>query len=262
MPYPGIELSVFHLQRAFPLHFHDALVVAVVVAGEEGLCVNDVWHRAGPGTAVVLEPNRAHANAPTGNAGAVYRTFYVSGHLLTHPGARPARLRTHVVTDPRVVRQLRDLHEALDAPTASGRDEVVATLSAVVRDVAEPHAEPEPPEAVLAAATILRDRCADPLRWPAVARQVGYSSAYLARTFRRHLGVPPHAYQLQYRLALAKRLLRGRCTLAAVAHAAGFVDQSHLNRCFRTYVGESPARFRAQRTQAGAALGSAARGTR
>ncbi len=253
-PYPGVELSVFCLRRAFPIHLHDALVVAVLVDGEEALCVDGAWYRAGPETAVVLEPQRAHANAPMGASGAHYRTFYISADLLSMAAHAPSvRLRTHVIEDRAVVRRLHDLHQALDAPASVDGHEVVDVFATLVADFSSSEPFAPPPDPILAAASLLREQCAKPLRWPAICRDLGYSPAYLARAFRRFIGVPPHTYQIQYRVALAKQLLSAHESVATVAHVAGFSDQSHLTRCFRTYVGETPARFRAQHAHSDAA---------
>ena len=69
----------------------------------------------------------------------------------------------------------------------------------------------------------------------------------LLRAFRRAFGLPPHAYLLQRRLALARRLLRSPVSLAEVAVAAGFADPSHLTRCFTRQFGVPPARYAGRR---------------
>jgi AraC-like DNA-binding protein len=72
--------------------------------------------------------------------------------------------------------------------------------------------------------------------------------AYLIRTFRRAVGMPPHRYLIQIRVREAKRLIgRGR-PLAEVAAEAGFADQSHLNRHFKSLTGLTPGRYAQQVT--------------
>jgi transcriptional regulator GlxA family with amidase domain len=61
----------------------------------------------------------------------------------------------------------------------------------------------------------------------------GLSQFHLLREFRRQLGMPPHAYQLQMRLFRARSLLRLGVPPREVAAQAGFADQSHLNRHFK-----------------------------
>jgi AraC family transcriptional regulator len=78
-----------------------------------------------------------------------------------------------------------------------------------------------------------------------VARECGLSLSYFSRAFRRSLGVPPHTWLLQHRIEVAKEKLRDRrLSVAQVALACGFADQSHLTRVFTQVVGLSPAAWR------------------
>jgi AraC-like DNA-binding protein len=92
-----------------------------------------------------------------------------------------------------------------------------------------------------------RDRIdADPaanLTLAGLAAETGTSRYQLLRAFARELGLTPHAYIVQQRLALARRLIRAGSTLVDTASAAGFSDQSHLTRAFVRQFGVTPARY-------------------
>ena len=60
-------------------------------------------------------------------------------------------------------------------------------------------------------------------------------------------GLTPHAYQLQRRVALARRLIAQGLPLAEVAAACGFADQSHMTRQFVRKYGVSPGMVAAAR---------------
>jgi AraC-like DNA-binding protein len=100
-----------------------------------------------------------------------------------------------------------------------------------------------------AAACIRRARAridadpAAPLTLAELAREAGLSRYQLLRGFARALGLTPHAYVLQRRLGLARRLMRGGHALADVALRAGFYDQSHLTRAFARQFGVTPRRY-------------------
>ena len=79
-----------------------------------------------------------------------------------------------------------------------------------------------------------------------IAERIGVTPPHLARAFRSALGVTLGQYQRQLRVDHVIRELRGSATITAVAHAAGFVDQSHCNRVFRRHVGVTPGEFRAR----------------
>lgn len=67
---------------------------------------------------------------------------------------------------------------------------------------------------------------------------------YLSRLFRQHVGLPPHAYQLEQRIQLAQQHLKAGMSSAEVAIEVGFFDQSHLLRHFKRHLGLTPERFR------------------
>jgi AraC family transcriptional regulator len=79
-----------------------------------------------------------------------------------------------------------------------------------------------------------------------VARAVGVHPVHLAATFRRFYGCSVGEYVRRRRLMYVRdRLAVPDLPLAQIAIDAGFVDQSHLTRTFKRFVGVSPARYRA-----------------
>jgi AraC family transcriptional regulator len=71
------------------------------------------------------------------------------------------------------------------------------------------------------------------------------STSQFARAFRQSTGCPPHRWLLQRRVKRAQDLLlTSDKTLADVASACGFSDQSHLTRAFGQTVGTSPGLWR------------------
>lgn len=78
-----------------------------------------------------------------------------------------------------------------------------------------------------------------------VAVDAGVHPVHLARVFRRFLGCSPGDYLRGRRLERAAAMLgRGTASLADVAQSAGFVDQAHLTRTFRSRLDTTPARWR------------------
>ena len=68
---------------------------------------------------------------------------------------------------------------------------------------------------------------------------------HFARQFRAATGLPPHQYVISRRVERAKQLLQeGDLSLAEVAAAAGFADQSKLSHTFKRVIGVSPRQFR------------------
>jgi AraC-like DNA-binding protein len=65
----------------------------------------------------------------------------------------------------------------------------------------------------------------------------------LCRLFQRQVGLPPHRFRAHLRVARARELLASGLGCTKVAHAAGFCDQSHLNRAFKELTGTTPGAY-------------------
>jgi AraC-like DNA-binding protein len=77
-----------------------------------------------------------------------------------------------------------------------------------------------------------------------LVRQTGVSHRHLAARFREQVGMTPKAFARVLRFEHSLTLLRrGGPSLASVAAAAGYYDQSHLNRDFRAMAASSPRTF-------------------
>ena len=90
----------------------------------------------------------------------------------------------------------------------------------------------------------LDDALADPPSIRELAALVDLHPVYLARMFRRRFGQSPSDWMRQRRLHRAlSAIARGRA-VAEAASELGFVDQSHLHRCFVAEFGMTPGAFR------------------
>jgi AraC family transcriptional regulator len=78
-----------------------------------------------------------------------------------------------------------------------------------------------------------------------VADACGLSVNHFSRAFRRSLGKPPHRWLLDRRIDRARELLQETpLTLADIALACGFAEQSHFTRVFTRLVGMPPGAWR------------------
>lgn len=78
-----------------------------------------------------------------------------------------------------------------------------------------------------------------------VARVAGVHPVHLARVFRRKFGCTIGEYIRRLRIDFANRRLRDtKDSLSEIALAAGFADQSHLNKTFKSVFGLTPAEYR------------------
>ncbi len=82
-----------------------------------------------------------------------------------------------------------------------------------------------------------------------LAAVAALSPYHLVRTFRKSVGLTPHAYLIQIRVEHGKRLLRAGNSISDVAMSTGFVDQSHFTRHFKRIMGVTPAKYLPKRSQ-------------
>lgn len=97
------------------------------------------------------------------------------------------------------------------------------------------------PRAVCAAVEFIEGAYAKDISLADVAQAAHVSPFHLSRLFKKSLGMTPHHYLIRTRVESARALLAaGSRSLAEVAAAVGFADQSHLTRHFKRVLGTTP----------------------
>src|SRR5579859_6151754 len=92
---------------------------------------------------------------------------------------------------------------------------------------------------------MLRASYREQLTLERLAAEVGVHPIHLSRVFRKKHGCTMGEYVNRLRVQfVCAEMSRGWPALDELAADAGFADQSHMGRVFRSVVGETPARFR------------------
>jgi AraC-like DNA-binding protein len=90
----------------------------------------------------------------------------------------------------------------------------------------------------------IHEDVARPWTVAALARTAGMSRAVFAERFTRKVGMPPMQYLLEWRIALAKDVLRReRAPLAEVAQKIGYQSASAFSTAFSRHTGYPPSAF-------------------
>lgn len=79
-----------------------------------------------------------------------------------------------------------------------------------------------------------------------LAAMAGLEQFTFLRAFVRYSGMTPHAYLLQRRLYLVRKLITGGMSLVDASIEAGFADQSHMTRLFVRSYGYTPGLYTQQ----------------
>jgi AraC-like DNA-binding protein len=257
LPLSGIDAMTAVTARAFPRHTHDQYGIGVIDSGGHASWSGRGQVEAGPGHFICVNPGEVHDGRAIGYRGRSWRILYLDPALMDEICADvlehlPA---TWMFTAPVFADGLlRGQFEQAFGHVNAGERNAMACETAVIELVAglAAHSTVDRRPAsgspgIRRARARMDDDPAAPLTLVQLARDTGLSRYQLIRAFNRELGLPPHAYLLQRRLALARRLIHAGRKLADVALAAGFHDQSHLTRCFTRQFGVAPKRYAARR---------------
>jgi transcriptional regulator GlxA family with amidase domain len=91
----------------------------------------------------------------------------------------------------------------------------------------------------------MRAHLAETLQLSELAAISGLSTSHFSRAFKGSTGLPPYRWHLNLRVEQARAMLTdATASLAEVACATGFADQSHFTRTFSKIVGTSPGALR------------------
>lgn len=105
--------------------------------------------------------------------------------------------------------------------------------------------ECHPPRWLRQARDLLHDQFSENLSLADVAEAVRVHPVYLARAWRKHFHCTVGQYLRRLRIESACReIARSDASLAEIAVAAGFYDQSHFSRTFKNITGLTPAEYR------------------
>lgn len=276
---PGADLltAEYH-DHAFSPHWHDAYTIPVIERGAESFRYLGAEYVAEAGSVPVINPGELHTGSRAVDEGWRYRVMYVPidyVHGLAADVAGRAQalpwFGADVIRDLDLAHRLSRAHRLLEADTDRRADRargaaaettpsalaeadplaaegaLLDALSTLLVRYARTQAQAlrpgtNDPRVETMKARLAADVAA-PLRVADLAETVGLSPFHATRLFAQTTGLPPHAWRTQIRLQRALGPLRAGVSVADVAAASGFADQSHFTRHFRRMFGVPPGRW-------------------
>ena len=231
--------SVIHgidFTEPYPKHVHARLVLGAIETGNFRMIAGGKTYDSPADTVIAINAFRVHAEEwYDGN----FRALYISPENLeaagcTLPEGLEPWFEDPVLRDPSLARQVREVHDAVEEGLPVSVIE--ALMTRLLRDVcASPNAgvaEPLPAPVAAARERIHANLNAPPTMFD-LGEAVQRSPYHLIRLFKREVGLPPHAYFDQVRIAHAKEKLKQGQKLSLTAYELGFCDQSHFTRAFK-----------------------------
>ena len=231
--------------QAFAPHRHDTYAVAITMAGVQSFRYRGAARQSLPGQVVVIHPDELHDGRAGDGAVFRYRSLYLQpADLQTILGGRSLPfLDGGVSSHPHLVRATRALLDDLTRPLESPEyDDGLHDLAIALLEAAGARQKPARVDyaAVQRAREYIEAHLDDAIELTTLAQICGRDRWQLSRDFRAVLGASPYRYAVLRRLDRARTLMRAGNSLADVASACGFADQSHFTRHFKKTFGMTP----------------------
>ena len=140
-------------------------------------------------------------------------------------------------------REIRDLYQALGE--CGSLQQVKSLFRRAVEDAREAAAQAHGNYMINLAKEYVREHYMEEIQLRDIADVLNLTPKYFSELFKKETGVNFSDYLCQYRMDIAKDMLKTTCTrINEIADLVGYQDPKHFSKQFRKSVGVSPARFR------------------
>ncbi|MEF1172397.1 AraC family transcriptional regulator [Vibrio sinaloensis] len=252
----GLELlDAKYTNQNFSRHSHEGYTIGVIEKGAQRFYRTGGNHIAPQDSIILVNADEVHNGQTATEGGWEYKAMYPLPEQFAQmtDGLNRASSVPYfpepVVYDPELAQQLRLVFDTLaQSDNRLLRETLVyGTLVKLAAKHSKTRAMWEPTtrsqRQLLLVKEFLDDFPQADVSLEDLSKLAGLSPYYLARSFQKEFGLPPHAYQIQSRLRVAKRLLRQGVRISDVAQECGFHDQSHLHRHFKRALGVTPKQY-------------------
>ena len=252
----GLELlDAKYTNQNFSRHSHEGYTIGVIEKGAQRFYRTGGNHIAPQDSIILVNADEVHNGQTATEGGWEYKAMYPLPEQFSKltDGLLPKDSTPYfpepVVYDPELAQQLRMVFNTLSQSDNRLLREtlVYGTLVKLLSRHSKSRADWEPQTRTQRQLKLVKEFLDDfpqtDISLDDLAKLAGLSPYYLVRSFQKEFGFPPHAYQIQSRLRLAKQLLRQGMGISDVAQETGFHDQSHFHRHFKRAMGVTPKQY-------------------
>lgn len=247
-------LHARYVRQRFSPHFHQGHVIGVIERGELGFDYRGEKLTACQGQINLADPGEVHNGFAMSETGWQYRMFYLGpGQLesilkeISKGWTGMPFFKKGVIRDAALARGIQALHRDFGNPRLSFLEKESRFYTMIVKLV-DRHGPDRPKflvpgkekKAVKEIREYIQANFASGVALEDLSCVSGLSKYYLLRVFTAQTGLTPHAFLSHVRATRAKQMMDRLHPLADIAQAAGFFDQSHLNRIFKKIFGITP----------------------
>jgi AraC family transcriptional regulator len=231
-----------------PAHVHDSASICLTLTGQGLEIINGAQVVTQPGCVLMRAPNMIHSDqyGPAAHRGFMIeleqKWLNTCRHFL-----RVFEEHRHFTGGPVPASVLRIYRESRVKDTVAPiivEGLMLEMLGHASRSLIK--APVQVPRWLMQARDLLHGRFNDSLNLVEIATTVGVHPTHLSRAFKKHYRTTVGEYVRSLRLDWATRQLSETAdSIAEIAAAAGFYDQSHFSHLFKQHTGFTPAEFRA-----------------
>lgn len=253
----GLEFLSANFQHTqFSKHTHEGYCIGVIEEGAQSFLRRNGQFVAPKGDIIIINADEVHTGSSAVETGWCYRAIYPTPEMLQHisvdffnqQGIIPWFAQA-VIHDEGLSAQLRLLFDLMlqKNNTLLKQSLYISTMAMLLqrhgnirrelRDLSNTENKIKKVKEILLLEPEI-DHSLDGL-----AKLVNLSQWHLLRQFKKHTGLPPHAWLIQIRLRKAMGLLKKGYHISMVAQLCGFSDQSHFNRHFKRAIGCTPVQY-------------------
>ena len=235
----------------FAPHRHDTYAIGVTLRGVQTFCYRGRQEYSLPGRIIVLHPDELHDSAAATEAGLCYRMLYLDPTMIHRALVETRRalpfVKNPVIEDPvlraTLLSALDRLDKAIDDLALT--DTVAGVAAGLLRhaDGTGSSSNTTPIERMYRTRDYLCDHALRTVTSQELEQVACVDRYALSRQFCKLFAASPHRFLIMRRLDHARRMIGEGHSLADVAAAVGFADQSHLTRHFKKCYGITPGRW-------------------
>jgi AraC-like DNA-binding protein len=256
----GIELlSCLDVGFNFPAHFHQTYCIWFNKTGGEQFSQRGITSILQSASFSIVAPGEVHANRTIDYSARNLMTFYLKPILLQAvvqqfctSNSASVEFKSNFYHDTESLEVLTRLFGILRHSTSLLEKETILiealallTCRHAVTKTQAPRIGNEPTR-VRKIIDLFQDRLSENISINELADRINCTPFHLIRFFKKESGLTPYAYLLRLRLEKSRKLISKGYTLVDTALEAGFADQSHLTRHFKTLFGITPGEFKRQ----------------
>lgn len=257
--FPGLVLGTARFAAfRFEPHYHLDSHIGLIAEGIQRQSFRGESLILSRGTIQLMPAGEVHDGIAGANESYTLRTFRLSSDLLKGLGeevtgkhALPS-LAPAVVNDQALAARLLAIHRTLEASPQDpllNDTRVLELFESLFARLLRPAPVDVPgtlsPQQLRRLREFMEAHIADKIVLDDLARTLNLDRFRFLKLFKRTVSMTPHAWLVRLRLEKAIEMIKaqGGWSIAEVAHAVGFFDQSHFTRAFRQAYGIAPSSF-------------------